>query len=92
MLERAIRFHAAGLRVDWKPMLWYVKGKSVSKRLTAGVDVHDFIESNKPDKAKHPWAQSSEEADYLIRKLTVNEHSLVVDPFFGFGCICNSSH
>jgi ParB-like chromosome segregation protein Spo0J len=75
------RMHAKGVRVSWKPMLWYVKG---TKRLTSN-DVFDFIQSKKPDKTNHPWAQSHIEAEYLIKNLTVSEDSLVVDPFLGSG-------
>ncbi len=28
----------------------------------------------------HPWAQSSDEAEYLIKYLTVSQDSLVLDP------------
>jgi DNA modification methylase len=62
-------------------MLWFVKG---TKRLTT-YTVPDFIESEKPDKSNHPWAQSTVEAEYLVRNLTISEDSLVVDPFLGSG-------
>jgi DNA modification methylase len=75
------RMHEKGVRVCWKPMLWFVKGK---KRLTT-LDVFDFIQSKKPDKTKHPWAQSTEEAEYTIKNMTISEDSLVVDPFLGSG-------
>ena len=75
------RMHVKGVRVQWKPMLWYVKG---SKRLAYN-DVFDLIKSTKPDKTTHPWAQSSTEAEYLIKNLTISEDSLVVDPFLGSG-------
>jgi site-specific DNA-methyltransferase (adenine-specific) len=47
--------------------------------------VDDYIESKPPDKNLHPWAQSSVEAGYIIERLTVSEHSVVVDPFLGSG-------
>jgi 16S rRNA G966 N2-methylase RsmD len=69
------------VRVQWKPLLWFVKGDS---RL--GIDyVRDFIQSSTPDKTKHHWAQSQAEAWYIIENLTVSEDSLVVDPFLGSG-------
>jgi DNA modification methylase len=78
---RSTRMHSKGVLVSWKPMLWFVKG---TKKL--GVrDVHDVIYSTRPDKKTHPWAQSSTEAEYLIKNLTVSEDSLVVDPFLGSG-------
>lgn len=64
-------------------MLWYVKGE---KRL-ATAHVYDFIQSVTPDKSKHPWAQSSVEAEHIIKNLTINEDSLVVDPFLGSGML-----
>jgi ParB-like chromosome segregation protein Spo0J len=67
--------------VDWKPLLWFVKG---DKRLTRSL-MHDFIQSKKPDKIQHEWAQSPVEAEYIIKYLTISEDSLVVDPFLGSG-------
>jgi ParB-like chromosome segregation protein Spo0J len=75
------KMHFKGVRVQWKPMLWFVKG---TKRLTT-YTVPDFIESEKPDKSKHPWAQSIVEAEYLIKNLTVSEDSIILDPFLGSG-------
>jgi DNA modification methylase len=75
------RIHDRGIRVGWKPMMWFVKG---NKRLT-GYDVYDYIDSTKPDKLNHPWAQSSVEAEYLIKNLTLSQDSLVLDPFLGSG-------
>jgi DNA methylase/ParB-like nuclease domain len=76
-----VRFHQWGIRVDWKPMLWYIKG---DKRLTDR-EVHDHIQSQMPIKDNHPWAQSSVEAEYFIRQLTISEDSVVLDPFLGSG-------
>ncbi len=64
-------------------MLAYIKGK-ISERLAVD-DLHDFIESEKPDKESHPWAQSTMEAQYFISHLTVGPDSIVVDPFLGSG-------
>jgi DNA modification methylase len=75
------RIHVRGVRNCWKGMLWYVKGK---KKLVVN-DVDDFIQSSAPDKNLHPWAQSSVEAEFIIKNLTVSEFSLVVDPFLGSG-------
>jgi DNA modification methylase len=75
------RMHSKGVRVSWKPMMWFVK--KGARRLT-NYDLTDFIPS-KPDKTEHPWAQSQIEAEYFTRYLTESEHSLVVDPFLGSG-------
>jgi DNA modification methylase len=64
-----------------KPMLWFVKGKEKLVNL----DIDNYIESTTPDKDKHPWAQSSVEAEYLIKNLTSSDDSVVVDPFLGSG-------
>jgi DNA methylase/ParB-like nuclease domain len=76
------RVHDRQLRVEGKDMMWFVKGKK--GRLT-GNYIMDWIQSKKPDKDLHPWAQSGSEAEYLIEGLTISEDSLVVDPFLGSG-------
>jgi SAM-dependent methyltransferase len=73
--------HERRVKVKGKPMMWFVKGK---RRLTDSF-VSDAIHSTKPDKDKHPWAQSQVEAEYLVKMLTISEGSLVVDPFLGSG-------
>jgi DNA modification methylase len=79
---QSTRMHALGVRVNWKPMMWFVKGK---KKMADWTSIDDFIQSTKPDKSAHPWAQSSTEAEYLIKNLTISKDSLVVDPFLGSG-------
>ena len=73
--------HERRVKVKGKPMMWFVKGK---RRLTDSF-VSNAIHSTKPDKDKHPWAQSQVEAEYLVKMLTISEDSLVVDPFLGSG-------
>lgn len=79
------RFHSLGVWPKWKPMLWYVKGEE--SRLTSyhHSDMSDFIESQPPEKDKHPWAQSQAEALCIIENLTLDENALVVGPFLGSG-------
>lgn len=69
-----------GVRVKWKPMLWFVNGGS---RFDTSMMVEDLVASTK-EKSDHPWQQAVVEADYYIRKLTP-EGGLVVDPFCGGG-------
>jgi len=76
-----VKFHPRGVRIQWKPMLWFVKG---DKKLVDR-DLYDFVISSPPDKDKHPWAQSSSEAQYITENLTISEHSVVLDPFLGSG-------
>lgn len=69
-----------GIKVKWKPMLWFVKGSG--RR-----DIHTWVEdlvSSVREKGFHPWQQSVIEANYYIERLTV-DGELVVDPFCGGG-------
>jgi 16S rRNA G966 N2-methylase RsmD len=66
--------------VQWKPLLWFVKGKNLRADLPGIVE--DLIESETPDKEFHEWAQSVKEAEYVITKLT-HPGETVVDPFMG---------
>jgi ParB-like chromosome segregation protein Spo0J len=70
-----------GVFVEWKPLLWFVKGDKVREGLDK---VADYIESKPPDKSLHDWAQSTIEAEYMIKNLTV-ENQIVLDPFMGSG-------
>ena len=69
-----------GIRVKWKPMLWFVNG---GNRFDTSAVVEDLIVSTK-EKSSHPWQQSVTEARYYIEKLTP-QGGLVVDPFCGGG-------
>jgi len=69
-----------GIRVKWKPMLWFVNGGS---RFDTSAVVEDLIVSTK-EKSSHPWQQSVIEARYYIEKLTP-DGGLIVDPFCGGG-------
>ena len=68
-----------GVRVLWKPVLWFVKGG----RATSDI-VTDVIRGTPPDKTPHPWAQGVDEVRPLIRALTT-PGGLVVDPMAGSG-------
>ncbi len=68
--------------MDFKPLLWLVKGK----KLMAGVEsIHDFIETSPSKKHFHKWQQSPEDAQEVISKLTLGKNSTVLDPFCGTG-------
>jgi 16S rRNA G966 N2-methylase RsmD len=64
--------------VGYKPMLWFTKGKY------EGEFVKDCIKSEFQGKELHEWAQSTVEADYYIKYLTL-ENEIVYDPFLGQG-------
>ena len=76
------RIHSLHLRVNWKPMIWLVKGESPNVIADAGME--DLIISTPPDKGLHEWAQSLTEADYMIKHLTF-EGQVVLDCFMGSG-------
>ena len=64
--------------VGYKLMLWFTKGKY------EGEFVRDTIKSEFQGKELHEWAQSTVEADYYIKYLTI-ENEIVYDPFLGQG-------
>jgi ParB family chromosome partitioning protein len=66
--------------VCWKSLDWFTKGDKTN----VPVHISDLIESEAPDKSDHPWAQSTVEAEYIIKKLTV-ENQVVLDPMLGTG-------
>ena len=72
------------IRVNWKPLLWLVKGQSQSNIVADAGGIDDFIISTPPDKSLHEWAQSLTEADYIIKCLTI-ENQVVLDCFMGSG-------
>ena len=80
-------FHQRKVFVLWKPLIWLVKGDklSTSYPITALNEyLYDYVESRPPEKLLHPWAQSSLEAEHVIKKLTI-ENQIVLDPLMGSG-------
>ena len=77
---KTARMKLRGIKVKWKPMLWFVKG---SGRRDTHTWVEDLVVSQQ-EKDSHPWQQSVIEASYYIERLTV-DNDLVVDPFCGGG-------
>ncbi len=65
--------------VEWKPLLWFVKGGRSTTDYVA-----DLNESKPVDKTQHDWQQSTVEARYYIEKLT-EPGGVVADPFCGSG-------
>lgn len=68
-----------GIRVGWKPVLWYVKGLRDDK--TAIVE---DVMSGGMEKSDHDWQQAEAEAAYWIEKLCPPD-GIVCDPFLGSG-------
>jgi hypothetical protein len=68
-----------GIRVGWKPMLWFVKGTRDDKAKI----VNDTV-TGKQEKTHHDWQQSVDEASYWIDTLC-SKNGVVCDPFLGGG-------
>lgn len=68
------------ITVTWKPLLMFVKGQN----LRTLDRLRDSVQSHQPDKVLHKWEQATEEAEHVIKRLTV-ENDLVLDPFLGSG-------
>ena len=64
-------------------MLWYVKGERVNDLVISNT-IGDYIESTAPSKLHHEWQQSTVEAEYIIKNLTL-ENQTVLDPMMGSG-------
>ena len=77
--ERSNQMRRYGIKNDWKPMVWYVKG-------TRG-DVQTFVSdavSGRREKSHHEWQQAQGEAEYYIEHLC-SASGVVWDPFAGGG-------
>jgi len=72
--------HSKGVFVQWKPLLFFVKGKSRSET----EPVSDCIKGDYPEKALHPWTQDTAETDYYIHHLTPVD-GVVLDCMMGTG-------
>ncbi len=68
---------------EWKPLLWYVKGERVNDLVVSNT-IGDYIESTPPLKIEHEWQQSTVEAEYIIKNLTL-ENQTILDPMMGSG-------
>jgi len=77
------KIHPRYIFAEWKPLLWYVKGERVNDLVISNT-IGDYIESVAPLKIEHEWQQSTVEAEYIIRNLTL-ENQTVLDPMMGTG-------
>jgi DNA modification methylase len=68
---------------EWKPILWYVKGERANNSVISNT-IGDYIESVAPLKIEHEWQQSTVEAQYVIKNLTI-QNQIVLDPMMGTG-------
>jgi len=67
------------LFVEWKPILWFIKGTRGYEKFIA-----DYVQSFLPDKKYHKWQQGYTEAFYYMSRLTKNGDT-ILDPFLGGG-------
>jgi DNA modification methylase len=77
------KIHPRYVFAEWKLLLWYVKGERVND-LAVSNTMGDYIESVAPSKIEHEWQQSTVEAEYVIKNLTI-ENQTVLDPMMGSG-------
>lgn len=68
-----------GIRVRWKPMLWFVKGTRQDKTAI----LFDTVTGDK-EKDLHDWQQRQSDAEYYISGLCPAD-GIVCDPFLGSG-------
>ena len=80
---RHTKIHPRYVFAEWKPLLWYVKGERVNGLVISNT-IGDYIESVAPLKIEHEWQQSTVEAQYVIKNLTI-ENQTVLDPMMGSG-------
>jgi DNA modification methylase len=64
-------------------LLWYVKGERVNGLVISNT-IGDYIESTPSLKIEHEWQQSTVEAEYIIKNLTLANQT-VLDPMVGSG-------
>jgi len=74
-----IRVHAKKVFNEWKPLLWFTKGKYVGKDTLS-----DLITSSAPDKSLHAWGQSESGMRQIVERFS-DPGQLILDPFLGAG-------
>jgi ParB-like chromosome segregation protein Spo0J len=77
------KIHPRYVFAEWKPLLWYVKGERANNLVVSNT-IGDYIKSVAPLKIEHEWQQSTIEAQYVIKNLTI-ENQTVLDPMMGSG-------
>ena len=77
------KIHPRYVFAEWKPLLWYVKGERANDLVVTNT-IGDYIESTPPSKLLLEWEQSTVEAEYIIKPITI-ENQTVLDPMMGSG-------
>ena len=67
-----------GVRVAWKPLVWFTKSGRLNKQQT----FDDVIQGRAKEKDAHEWQQQVMTAEQVVENLTA-ENDLVVDPMSG---------
>ena len=75
------RIFARKVFQEWKHLLWFVKGRKIREGFNY---IADSIKSARPHKYLHEWQQSTDEVEYIIRGLTV-ENEVILDRMLGSG-------
>jgi hypothetical protein len=76
------RMIGKNVNINWKPALWYVRGKLRRDISTAWPQ--DMITPRKPEKSLHPGQQAESWFSHWIEQLTL-PGEIVIDPFMGSG-------
>jgi site-specific DNA-methyltransferase (adenine-specific) len=76
------RLIGKNVNVNWKPALWYQKGKR--RQDTSTKWPVDMLTPKKPDKAFHEWGQAVSWFRHWIGEMTLAGET-VLDPFMGAG-------
>lgn len=87
--NRLAQMREYGVKVKWKPLLWFVK----ETRREPREFVLDLVDGTY-DKEHHDWQKGQTAAEYYIQRLT-EPGDLVFDPFAGSGTtavVCNRLH
>jgi 16S rRNA G966 N2-methylase RsmD len=80
MPAKRVQIQGKKVWCNWKPILWFVKGKYEGHR------VKDFLIAAPREKGLHPWQQSEEDFGALIEMFT-KPGDMIIDPFYGSGTL-----
>lgn len=75
------RLYQKKIFVRWKPICVFVKGTKIADHVRS---FSDYIESTPTTKTLHRYQQSTTEAEYIIKNLTLKNQT-IFDPFMGSG-------
>jgi DNA modification methylase len=80
MPAKSVQVWYRKVRCNWKPILWFVKGKYEGNWLK------DVLVAGPREKELHPWQQT--EADFAeLVEMSTQPGETIIDPFFGSGTL-----